>query len=358
MDLRLLLKFFMNKINTYIFEDTFKLESGRTIDGLQLGYNTFGTLNKEKDNVVWVVHALTANADPTEWWPGVVGDGFVIDPAKYFIICANNPGSPYGSTSPLSIDPRTGSSYYHDFPTFTSRDIATAFAGLRNALGIDKIKLLIGASLGGQISLEWSIIEPTIFENMTLIATNAKHSPWGIAFNESQRLAIEADRTWPENTADAGSQGLIAARSIALLSYRTSIGYNSTQKDDRPLYENYRAATYQRYQGEKLLKRYNAHSYYTVTKTMDSHNIGRGRESAELALRSIKANTFIIGITTDILFPIDEQKYLAMNIRGSKFIELFSSLGHDGFLTESEKVSDVISMALELTSQAIALQLF
>jgi homoserine O-acetyltransferase/O-succinyltransferase len=348
----------MSNINYYYFKNEFQLESGTAVDGLQLAYTTFGKLNEDKSNVIWIVHALTANADPTEWWQGVVGSGYVIDPEKYFIICANNPGSPYGSTNPLSEKSDSGEKYYHDFPLFTSRDISRAFGALRASLGLRTIKLLIGASIGGQIALEWSIEEADIFENVVLIATNAKHSPWGIAFNESQRMAIEADSTWMQRNDDAGLSGLGVARSIALLSYRTSIGYNTTQIDDREIFENYKACTYQRYQGEKLQKRYNAFSYYTLSKTMDSHNIGRSRGGLKKALQLIKANTFIIGITTDILFPIEEQKFLAMHIAGSKFIELFSGLGHDGFLTESEKVSEVFLMALEGKSAAIALELY
>jgi homoserine O-acetyltransferase len=330
------------------FQENFKFESGQDVTGLYLSYQTFGKLNDKKDNVIWVVHALSANANPLEWWPGVVGETFAIDPKEYFIICVNNPGSHYGSFSPLSINAATSEPYFHTFPIFTPRDIAYAFDKLRSHLGLNHIKILIGASIGGQIALEWAIINPKTFEELILIATAAKSSPWLIAFNQSQRLAIEADHTWKERHIDAGKAGLKAARSIALLSYRTPQGYNQTQQDLNNKIDDFSAATYQNYQGEKLVKRFNAFSYYTITKTMDSHNVSRGRQSFEGALSKIKANTTIIGISTDLLFPTNEQIFLAKHIQNARYIEIFSELGHDGFLTESKQVGKIIEEVLSV----------
>lgn len=321
----------------------FQLESGEHLPAFTLAYHTFGQLNANKDNVVWVVHALTGNSNPIEWWPGVVGDGCVIDPEKHFIVCANSLCSPYGSSCPLSIDPRTGEPFYHHFPLVTNRDIANSFELLRIHLGIDKIRLLTGASLGGQQALEWSVIAPGVFEYQLLIATNAKHSPWGIGFNESQRLAIQADQTWLERTPDAGKAGMLAARSIALLSYRSAQGYNKTQADDSEKLEGFRVQTYQKYQGEKLVQRFNAFSYWALSRAMDSHNIGRNRGGIATALSTIRARTTILGIETDILFPLEEQQYLYRFIPNARLDVIHSDLGHDGFLTESTKVTQVIS---------------
>jgi homoserine O-acetyltransferase/O-succinyltransferase len=339
----------MHSTSIFNYQESYILESGRSIAGLHLYYETFGRLNEDKSNVVWIVHALTANSNPEEWWPGVVGKGFAIDPEENFIICVNNPGSPYGSISPLSIDVKTQLPYFHDFPIFTPRDIAGTFSLLRKELGLASVKLLVGASLGGQIAMEWAILEPNIFKNLLLIATNAKHSAWGIAFNESQRLAIEADQTWLNKSIDAGLAGLKAARSIALLSYRTPDGYNGTQEDyDNEKLDQFKVASYQQYQGKKLIQRYNAFSYYSVTKTMDSHNVGRGRESIQEALSEITANTTILGITSDLLFPIEEQRFLSKHITHSTYVEISSHLGHDGFLTESKKMNEVINNILKL----------
>lgn len=320
----------------------FQLESGELLPELTIAYHTFGKLNPEKNNIVWVVHALTGSSNPTEWWSGVVGENCVVDPNKHFIICANCLGSPYGSTCALSTDPRTGEPYFHTFPMITIRDIANSFDLLRKHLNIQKIRLLTGASMGGQQALEWAVMSPDTFDNLLLIATNAKHSPWGIAFNESQRLAIMADQTWQKRVANAGSAGLIAARSIALLSYRSAQGYNTTQADDEEKIDGFKVLSYQKYQGEKLSKRFNAFSYWTLSKAMDSHNIGRNRGGIETALSSITAKTTILGIESDILFPLEEQNFLYRYIPNARLDVIQSELGHDGFLTESSKVTNVI----------------
>lgn len=335
-----------SQIKYYEFDKPLELESGEQLSSFRMAYQTFGELNAEKSNVIWIIHALTANSDPLDWWPGVVGSGYVINPDEHFIICANALGSHYGSTNALDVNPQTGEKYYHDFPLITNRDIVDGFIHLKKELDLPKISLLIGASLGGQQAIEWAIKEPKSVENLILIATNAKHSPYGIAFNESQRLAIQADQTWNERRDDAGYRGLVAARSIALLSYRTASGYDLTQEDTSEDLENYRATSYQKYQGEKLIKRFNAFSYWTLSKAMDSHNVGRGRGGLNSALSKIEANTTVIGINSDILFPPSEQKLLASKIPNAKYEELSSILGHDGFLTESEKVSTIIKQVL------------
>ena len=182
--------------NTFNYKETFTLESGETLPGFHLAYTTHGKLNAAKDNVVWIFHALTANSNPVEWWPGLVGEGKYFDPAKYFIICVNKPGSPYGSISPLSKNPETNETYYNSFPVFSIRDIVRSYQHLKNELGISKIFIGLGGSTGGMQLLEWAIEEPNLFEHIVPIATNAILSPWGIAFNASQRMAIEADNTW------------------------------------------------------------------------------------------------------------------------------------------------------------------
>lgn len=336
----------MSKIKYFKFVDNFQLESGKILPGFRLVYQTFGKLNEDHTNVVWIVHALTANSNPLDWWPGVVGEGCAIDPSKHFIICANSLGSHYGSTNPLEDDPRSGDPYFHDFPKFTNRDVVNTFVLLKDYLGLIKINTLIGASLGGQQALEWLIKEPYLFEKSFLIATNAKHSPWGIAFNESQRMAIEADQTWCLKREDAGIQGLKAARAVALLSYRTPNGYNETQVDCTQKLDGYNASSYQQYQGKKLADRFNAFSYWYLSKAMDSHDVGRSRGGLEAALSRVKATTIVIGVRSDLLFPTSEQKFIADNILDSVYYEIESNLGHDGFLTESKKISEILESEL------------
>lgn len=331
-------------LQSFTYTGTFELESGSKLQGLQIGYNTYGTLNQTKDNVVWVCHALTANSDVFDWWKGLFGEGCYFNPDEHFVICANVLGSAYGTASPLHIDPATGQPYYLSFPAFTIRDIVKAHKLLADHLQIDKIEILLGGSLGGQQALEWSIIEPARVKNLILIATNARHSPWGIAFNESQRLALSADQTFNAGAPDGGSKGLKAARSIALLSYRSYKTYDITQQEhDDNLTNNFKASSYQAYQGQKLVNRFNAYSYWFLTKAMDSHNVGRGRHSVANALGLIKARTLVIGIKSDVLFPVEEQQYLFRHIPKSAFAELDSFYGHDGFLIDTEDLKNIIT---------------
>jgi homoserine O-acetyltransferase len=333
-------------MNTQIFKSTgpFELESGQKIQNLEIGYHTYGRLNANKDNVVWVCHALTANSDVFDWWKGLFGDNDFFNPDDHFIVCANILGSPYGTSNPHSINHVTGQPYYLAFPQYNVRDIVKAHQLLATHLKIDKIEILLGGSLGGQQAVEWAIIEPERIKNLILIATNARHSPWGIAFNESQRLALTSDRTFYANSIDGGQKGLKAARSIALLSYRGYKTYTVSQQDeDDNISDDHRATSYQNYQGQKLVNRFNAHSYWYLSKAMDSHNVGRNRKGVEKALSLIKAKTLVIGIKSDLLFPVEEQQYLFRHIAKAAFAELDSFYGHDGFLIETEALTNIIT---------------
>ncbi|MES2678457.1 MAG: homoserine O-acetyltransferase [Bacteroidota bacterium] len=331
-------------MKTFFYTRLFDLENKSQLPGLEIAYHTYGKLNKQGDNVVWVCHALTANSDVNEWWPGLFGEHEYFNPEDHFIVCANNLGSCYGTTGPLSVNKYTNQPWYSYFPQITIRDMVNAHELLRRYLGIQKINVLIGGSQGGQQVLEWAIKAPGLIENCIVIASNAKHSPWGVAFNESQRLAIKADRTYYGNEPEGGKKGLSAARSIALLSYRNYHTYSAVQKEynDEKI-SDFNAASYQRHQGEKLSKRFNAYSYVALLSAMDTHNVGRGRRSAEEALGRITANTLIIGLSSDILFPPIEQLFLAKHIQNSSFRFIDSLYGHDGFLLETKKITKLLS---------------
>jgi homoserine O-acetyltransferase len=319
-----------------VFIEEFQLENGFILRNIEVAYHTFGVLSPKKSNVIWICHALTANSNPYEWWPNVCGESGFFNDQEHFIVCANILGSCYGTTGPLSEDEH-GDKYYDYFPFITTRDMARLHDKLREYLQISKIYALVGASLGGQQALEWSIENSSVFENLILIATNAKHSPFGIAFNESQRLAIKSDSTYGKKDINAGQVGLIAARSIALLSYRSYDGYLLSQYEDNDeVLMNYKASSYQNYQGFKLAKRFNAYSYVLLSHAMDSHNVGRKRNGLEKALSRISAKTLIIGITSDSLFPLREQMQLWSYIPNSQIKTIASIFGHDGFLIEHD----------------------
>ncbi len=329
---------------TFDYNKDFRLESGAKLPGFQLGYTTYGTLNTARDNVVWVCHALTGSSDFTDWWCGLFGEGKLYNPADWFVICANTLGGCYGSTGPLSVNPATNAPYFHSFPQLTNRDIVNAFDLLRLDLGFSRIHTLVGGSLGGQQALEWAILKPSVFQHLVHVASNARHSAWGIAFNETQRMAIRQDPSWETDTETAGMEGLRTARAIAMLSYRHYTSYEATQQEPgNSITDNFRASTYQVYQGEKLAKRFNAYTYWLLSKAMDSHHIGRDHGGIIKAVGHLKARCLFVGVDTDVLFPIEEQQFLHRNVPGSSLAILQSIYGHDGFLIEVDQLANAIS---------------
>jgi len=330
-------------MKTYQYTQPFRTEAGSILPGLEISYHTYGKLNDKADNVIWVCHALTANSDIEAWWPGMIGRDMLFDTDKFFIVCANVLGSCYGTTGPISINPETGKPWLRDFPLITIRDIVNVHEILRLHLGINSIHTIIGASIGGFQALEYAIMFPELISRLIILASGARQSPWALAFSESMRLAMEADQSFTTNDPEGGRKGLKAARSIALISYRTVEAYNLTQQeeDDEKL-TSFKAASYQAYQGEKLAKRFNPYAYWCLTCLSDTHNIGRGRGGILNALNRIKAEILCVGIRSDLLFPTADQKFIAENARNAKYVEIDSFYGHDGFLIETKKVSDII----------------
>lgn len=327
----------------YKYDQSFLLENGGTLPSVEIAYHTYGELNKKKSNVIWICHALTASSDAADWWSGLVGETKIFDTKKYFIICANILGSCYGTSGPLSVNPFTGKKYYSDFPQVTIRDMVNAHILLRKHLGIEKIFLGAGGSMGAYQLLEWAVMEPKVFERQTLMNTSARESAWGISIHAAQRLAIEADSSWKDRTDDAGAKGLKAARAIGMLTYRNYQTFAEQQTDDdNSKLDNYKAASYINYQGDKLVKRFNVYSYWLLTKAMDSHNLARGRKKLEGTLKSIKTKTLVVGISSDILCPNAEQKFLAKHLPKASLKIIDSSYGHDGFLVEWEKLTKIV----------------
>jgi homoserine O-acetyltransferase len=328
-------------MNYFTYERPFALEGGGILPGITVAYHTYGKLNGDGSNVVWVCHALTANSDAAHWWPGVVGDKGPIHPDKYFIICANILGSCYGSTGPLSDDPLTGVSYYADFPLVTIRDMVNAHILLRKHLGIRKIHLLMGGSMGGYQALEWSVMEREVIGQLFLTATSPTESAWGMAVHAAQRMAIEADGSWRDKDREAGSNGLKAARAIGILTYRNyGIMVQKQTDPDHEKLDGFKAASYIEYQGEKLASRFYASVYWLLTKAMDSHHLGRGRGGdVEAVLRGIGQRTLLIGITSDILCPMEEQRHMAAHLPDVRLVEIDSAYGHDGFMVEGNKIA-------------------
>ncbi len=328
-------------MNYFHYPHKIALEGGDSLPSITIAYSTYGTMNADKSNVVWVCHALTANSEAAEWWAGLIGSGKVIDTEKHFIVCANILGSCYGSSGPLSINPITEAPYYSSFPLVTIRDMVKAHILLREHLGIEKIFLLIGGSMGGYQAMEWCIMENDRIGQLFLLATSATESAWGIAIHTAQRLAIEADQSWQSPLAEAGANGLKAARAIGMLTYRNYNIMVARQKDpDSDKLDHYKASSYIQYQGDKLVQRFNAMSYWLLTKSMDSHHIGRGRGgNTALILKDIIQKTLLIGINSDILCPIAEQQFLNRHLPNANLVVIDSNYGHDGFMVETSIIS-------------------
>jgi homoserine O-acetyltransferase len=331
-------------MNYFQYDHSFELESGAVLPGITIAYHVYGRLNADKSNVVWVCHALTANSDVAEWWPGVVGEKGAVRPEEHFIVCANILGSCYGSSGPLSIDPGTGKPYYQQFPVVTVRDMVKAHILLRKHLGIERIALLMGGSMGGYQALEWAVMEKEVVGRLFLIATSPAESAWGIAVHTAQRLAIEADPSWDSPTSEAGRRGLKAARAIGILTYRNYGIMVKTQTDPDPeKLDGYRASSYILYQGEKLINRFHAYSYWLLTKAMDSHHLARGRGGKlEMVLQEIGQKTLLVGVTSDILCPMEEQLFMAAHLPDVELVEIDSAYGHDGFMVEGEKIATLL----------------
>lgn len=330
-------------VSIYQYNQPFSLECGISLPQLKIAYHTYGEYTASK-KVVWVCHALTANSDVADWWKGLVGEGCLINSQDYFIVCANIIGSCYGSTGPLCVEDLGTEISLNNFPTVTIRDMVEAHILLRKHLGIEAIDLLMGGSMGGYQALEWAVYEPNVIKQMFLIATSPSESAWGVAVHTAQRLAIEADATWKEASPNAGAKGLKAARAIGMLTYRNYGIFQEKQTDEDPeKIDNFKASSYINYQGDKLVKRFHAYSYWLLTKSMDSHHLARKRGGDLIAtLATIQTPTFIIGINSDILCPLDEQRFMEQHMPHASLVEIDSLYGHDGFIIETAQISNLL----------------
>lgn len=320
----------MKELKKHLVSEPFLLESGEQIHPFEIAYHTFGELSENKDNVIWVFHALTANSNVLDWWPGLFGEGCLYSPEKYFIICANIIGSPYGSSKPKNLS----------FPHFSARDVVSAHLLLAEYLEINKIHTAIGGSFGGNQALEFAFAYQGAINHLVLVASCSKESAWGIAVHESQRLALQSDPTF--GTEKGGEAGVKAARAIAMLTYRTPDAYITQQTDVDEKTDDFKASSYMQYQGDKFVKRFNSLCYYYLTKCLDTHNLGRDRGGEVTALSKIQIPTLVIGIDTDTLIPTQSQKLIAESIPLGCYQGISSKYGHDGFLIETEAITKKI----------------
>ncbi|MEW6511142.1 MAG: homoserine O-acetyltransferase [Bacteroidota bacterium] len=346
----------------------FRLESGAVLSRLDIAYTTHGQLNSEGTNAVLVCHALTGNAHAADaalsngetipgWFSGVIGPHRGLDTRRHCVITSNILGSCYGTTGPTSINPSTSTPYRTSFPAITVRDMVRAQKLLLDHLGVRRLVTVIGGSLGGMQALEWAILFPEMVESIIPIATSARHSAWCIGISETQRLAIMNDPTWQEgNYTEQPAHGLAIARGIAMIWYRSRASFEDRFGRSTPSVGDgheriqlfarsqldWKVESYLRYQGQKLVDRFDANTYITLTRAMDAHDIGSGRGPVKDVLGDITARLLAIGISSDVLYPVEEQKALASLTPRGEYAELSSPQGHDAFLIEFEWMNEVL----------------
>jgi len=340
------------------------LESGAILPSVTVAYRTWGDIKNARERAVLICHALTGSADADAWWPGVIGDGCAFDPANDFIICSNILGGCYGTTGPVSAHPEREGAYQADFPQVSIRDIVRVQAALLDHLGIDKLRLVTGPSLGAMQVLEWAAMYPERVRSIAPVGVSGRHSAWCIGISEAQRAAIEADPNWNDGcyTEQAPpDKGLAAARMMAMCSYRSWDNLEQKFARERQEAGTFQIQAYLRYQGQKINTRFDANTYVRLTQAMDSHDLGRGRGSYLDVLRSMQQPALLISVRSDILYPPAEQALLAEYLPNSELRTLDSDHGHDGFLIMTRELGDLIATfrcALESRKNVYPIRLF
>lgn len=324
----------------------FHLESGATLPEVQVAYRTWGELAPDGGNAVLVCHALTGSADADAWWGGLFGAGKALDPARDFIVCSNVLAGCYGTSGPIQAHPEDGEPWGSRFPEVTIRDMVRLQALLLDHLGVERLKLVLGPSLGGMQVLEWAATFPGRVQAMAPIGVSGRHSAWCISIGEAQRRAICLDPDWRDGRYALDRpprHGLAVARMMAMVSYRswenfeTRFGRKTQDWDGR-----FAAASYLDYQGEKLYRRFDANTYVRLTQAMDSHDLARGRGDYAEVLGRIDIPALVVSVDSDVLYPPHEQRELAGLLPRAHYEVLHTPAGHDGFLIETDALSEMI----------------
>lgn len=346
---------------------------GGRLPSVRVAYETWGTLNAARDNAVLVLHALTGDSHVTGaagpghrtagWWGDVVGPGRAIDTDRWFVIAPNMLGGCQGTTGPSSVSP-TGAEWGSRFPFVTVRDQVEVQAQLADRLGIETFAAVVGGSMGGMHALEFAVSHPARVQRLAVLASTAQTTADQIAANSLQRAAIQMDPAFAGGDyfeAEAGEgphRGLSLARRMALMTYRASDELNSRfarswQSDVSPLGDDGRFSveSYLDFHGNKFTRRFDASSYVTLTYAMDSHDVGAGRGGVSAALGLVTARTLVVGISSDRLFPVEDQHRIAAGVPdaldGDSAAVIESEFGHDGFLIEHEQVGAHLRRLLE-----------
>lgn len=332
-------------IRRYTPTQALRLESGESMRGATVGYQTWGELNATRDNVIWVCHALTASSDVETWWPGAFGPGKVLDPERCFIVCANVLGGCYGSAGPTSINPDTGQVYAGDFPAISVGDIVNHQRLLADHLGLHTIQLVIGASMGGFQVLEWARREPQRVKRIALIATSWRQPPQALAQGSLQCEFIRRDPKflgghYPSD--QAPEEGLALARQLGHLTYRSADELDRRFGRERRADGRYQVLSYLDHQGDKLVRRFDANAYLRLTDAMNAFDFA-GELSPEQALGELSQPALVVALDSDQLYYPSEQARLARGLRHGRLLAIETAYGHDGFLVDAAKLDPALT---------------
>ena len=343
-------------------DNPLELVKGGRLDHVEVAYETYGSLSPEKDNAILLCHALTGDSHPAAhyvddregWWEDLVGPGQLLDTERFFIICPNVLGGCRGTTGPASPNPVTGKPYGADFPVVTIRDMVHVQKRLLDQLGISKLVMVVGGSMGGMQALEWAVTYPEMAAGVAVIAAPGYTTAQAIAYNDAGRRAILLDPEYRGGDYYGGPgpvQGLTLARAVGMITYQSE--ESMTRKFSRRLRDGrFEIEHYLDYQGDCLVKRFDANSYLCLIRAIDLFDLADGRSSYQAALAAVKAKMMIVGVSSDILYPVHQQRQLSVELarQGARvvvFREIESAHGHDGFLIDFPKLADILGPFIE-----------
>ncbi|MFT3783870.1 MAG: homoserine O-acetyltransferase [Nibricoccus sp.] len=348
----------------FVSNEPFTFESGQSLPGFTLRYETYGHLNAAKDNIVLICHALSGdhhcagihslNDRHPGWWNNLIGPGKAVDTNRFFVICSNCLGGCQGSTGPSSINPDTGKPFGITFPFVTVRDMVRAQKRLLDSLGITSLYAVVGGSMGGMQVLQWGIEYPKFVRRLLPMATTARESAQGIGFNEVGRQAIMQDPEWHQGEypkSGGPKVGLAIARMMAHITYVSDasmdrkFGRKRKGTAENAAYNfdvQFEVESYLRYQGMSFINRFDANSYLYITRAIDHFDLAAAYGSLEKAFANVEAETLVMGFTSDWLFPPEQNRRIALALlrdgKRASYAELSTDLGHDSFLLESEEL--------------------
>ncbi len=357
----------------FVHQKLFTFKSGQVIPGFTLRYETYGTLNITRDNVILICHALSGDHhcagwhSPTDrkpgWWNNLIGPGKAVDTRRFFVICANVLGGCQGSTGPSSLNPETGRPYGILFPFVTIRDMVRAQKLLLEHLGVVELHAVIGGSMGGMLAMLFAIEYPRFIRRVIAMATTGRESAQAIAFNEVGRQAIMQDPAWNHGDypKDGGPRvGLAIARMMAHITYVSDASMDrkfgrrkkeGAHLDAYTFDAQFEVEGYLRHQGQSFINRFDANTYLYITRALDQFDLAQDYGSLEAAFAQVESETLVVGFTSDWLFPPEQNRALALALlragKRASYAELTTDLGHDSFLLESEELYSLVRAFLE-----------